>query len=353
MTFELWLLRKSLGRKDENFSMAFRQLGLMMGAGVPTQEALDTIITETGDKSTKRILTALKDDLSTTASREKKDPAKNTAYDNQALVYILKQEGSRTNAAELLYSIADELEKRAKVKRQLLSAMIYPTITISIALMLLLVILTFVVPVFEQMYLDFGKDLPAPTLFVINISTLVQDHVGVIITAVLLIALFVVKQKKLILSLAAYLPVFGDPLKSISILQFTRYLSVMLKFDIPLSEAIFFAATAVDNIFFSNKTKQMGNTVSQTAQLKAAMEKTQLFPRPVLQAVAAGEKAGALDTVFAQVAKYYEKTSAFSINTMVSAIDIFIIVFLGGTIGGMVVAMYLPIFRMAGAISGG
>ena len=203
-----------------------------------------------------------------------------------------------------LNNIANELEKRSDLKKKMIAAINYPVAVFAIAVMISLVILIFVIPVFEDMFSSFGSALPGPTQFVISISGLVKNYGFIILGIALIFFIILFKFKTVLSSILAHLPIFGRIIRKISILQFTRYLSILLGVKVPMKEAVQYAALAVDNPSFSKKIKKMGIKLIDGGSLKEAMKQVSIFPSVVLRVVAVGERTQSLDYILLEVSEY-------------------------------------------------
>ena len=336
-------------KMDDEIALLYRELAVMVAAGIPIIEGLDTLISESSRGKAKRVLSALKyqletkDDIETLTIRYPK-------YYNKALLYILKNREPSSEMSGFLNNIANELEKRSDLKKKMIAAINYPVAVFSIAVMISLVILIFVIPVFEDMFSSFGSALPGPTQFVIFISGVVKTYGFIILGIAIILFIILFKVKGFLSSILAHLPIFGRIIRKISILQFTRYLSILLGVKVPMKEAVQYAALAVDNPSFSKKIKKMGTKLIDGGSLKEAMKQVSIFPSVVLRVVAVGERTQTLDYILLEVSEYYSKNVNSSLNALITFMDILLFIFLGVVVGGMVIAMYLPIFQMAGAI---
>jgi type IV pilus assembly protein PilC len=336
-------------KTGDEIALLYRELAVMAAAGIPIIEGLDTLISESSRGKAKKVLSALKLQLETKDDIETLI-IKYPEYYNKAFLYILKNTKPGDEISRFLNNIADELERRYNLKKRMLAAIEYPLVVLSIAVIISLVLLIFVIPVFEDMFASFGSALPAPTQLVVLISDFVKTYILVILIIVAVIFVILFRFKRLLLSLLSHVPFVGKILRKISILQFAGYLSILLGVKVPIKEAVRYAALAIDNPSFSKEIKNMGMQMTDGGSLKEVMKQIPIFPSFMLQAVAVGEKAGRLDYILSEVSGYYSKDVDTSLNALIGSINILTIILLGLVVGGLVIAMYLPIFTMAGAV---
>jgi type IV pilus assembly protein PilC len=276
-----------------------------------------------------------------------------------ALYCNLVQAGEQAGILEaLLDRLATYKEKIMSIKKKIKGALFYPTAVIVVAFIVLAVILIFVVPQFKTVFASFGADLPAPTMVVINMSEIFVAYWYLIFGGVFGgVYLFLYTWKRSLamqialdrLSLKA--PVFGDLLTKSTIARWTRTLSTMFAAGVPLVEALDSVGGAAGNYVYKVATKQIQNEVSTGNSLTVAMQNTNLFPSMVIQMVAIGEESGALDSMLGKVADFFEAEVDDAVEALSSLMEPMIMAFLGVVIGGVVVAMYLPIFKL-GSVAG-
>lgn len=236
--------------------------------------------------------------------------------------------------------------------------MTYPIIVLIIAVLVVGVILVFVIPVFEKMFADFGGALPAPTQIVVNLSKFVKSNILYIIigTAVLIFGLKRVaateKGRALLDDNLLKLPVFGPLLRKVAVAKFTRTLGTMISSGVPILEALEIVAKTAGNKTVEAAVYDVRSGISEGRTMADPLGESGVFPPMVVQMVAVGESTGALDTMLIKIADYYDDEVDAAVDSLTSMIEPFMMVFLGVTIGGLVVSMYLPIFKMAGVVGG-
>ena len=346
----MWLFGLSLyPKKEDEIALLFRELSVMAAAGIPVTEGLDTLISESSEGKAKQVLTALKHQL------ESKDDIetikiKYPKYYNSTFLYILRNSEPGKDISLFLNTAADELERRFNLKKRIHAAVAYPVVVFIIAVIISVILLTFVIPVFKDMFSSFGSALPVPTRIVVSISEFMTGNGIFVLGAVIILIFIVLKFKRLLFSLLSFLPFVKNILTKISAIQFLSYLSILLRLKITAKEAVKYAALAIDNPTFAKKTGDMEPLLAKGGSLTEAMKQVSIFPPMVVQVVSVMEKTGEWDFILPKVSEYYSRDIEISLDTMMSAMDILFIFLLGIVIGGMVVAMYLPIFTMAGAI---
>ncbi len=244
--------------------------------------------------------------------------------------------------------MADVTESSGEIKTRVLKALFFPATTFVIAILAFTMILLFVIPVFAEMFADFGSQLPAPTQFVVNMSELIREN-GLIIIVLLILVFVLFIYKKTRYSIASAIPGMNGFLNKSSTILFTKHLSIMLSFGVSLKDAVQSSANAVSNVVHAQRLRQMGDNISDAKQLKEGMQATRIFPTILLKMVDAGAKSDSLNIVFEEISKFYEKDFDRSLHKSMSLLEVFAVIFVGTFVGGIVISIYLPIFGMAGA----
>jgi type IV pilus assembly protein PilC len=257
----------------------------------------------------------------------------------------------------LLERLANYKEKILEIKGKIKSALFYPISIIVVALVVTAVIMIFVIPVFKDLFKGFGADLPGPTLFVMNISDWFVGNWWWVLPSLIGGTWFFfytwkrsTTMQRVMDRIALKVPVFGDVIRKACIARWCRTLSTMFAAGVPLVEALESVAGAAGNFVYYDATKKVQAEVSSGTNLTLAMTNADVFPSMVLQMVAIGEESGALDAMLSKVADFFETEVDEAVDSLASLMEPMIMVVLGGLIGGIVVAMYLPIFKMGQAI---
>jgi type IV pilus assembly protein PilC len=334
-----------------------RQFATMIDAGLPLVQCLDILARQQDNKTFKTILTSVKESVesgSTFADALKKHPK---AFDELYVNLVAAGEvGGILDT--ILNRLAAYIEKALKLKKQVKSAMTYPTTIIGIALVVVSVILIFVIPAFEKMFADFGGALPAPTQIVINISNFIQDYILVIIGV---IVVFIVgfkriyrtkKGREVIDDFALKLPIFGILIRKVAVAKFTRTLGTMMSSGVPILDGLEIVAKTAGNKTVEKAIYKVKQSISEGKTIAEPLEKSGVFPPMVCQMIAIGEQAGALDTMLNKIADFYDDEVDDAVGNLTAMMEPLLMLFLGTTVGGLVIAMYLPIFKLAGAVGG-
>jgi len=348
---------KSGGKVTEkDIALFTRQLATMMKSGVPLLQAFDIVGRGHANPAVGKLLLDIKSDVETGTSLSqafRKFPLHfDTLYCN--LVSAGEQAGILDS---LLDRLATYKEKILAIKGKIKSALFYPIAVIVVAFIITAVIMIFVIPAFKDVFKSFGADLPAPTLLVIAISDFFVAYWWVIFGAIGggLYAFFESwrRSEKMQMAMDRLLlrvPVFGDIIRKAVIARWTRTLSTMFAAGVPLVESLDSVGGAAGNYVYKAATKLIQSEVSTGTSLTLAMQNVNLFPNMVTQMVAIGEESGALDAMLSKVADFFEQEVDDSVEAMSSLMEPMIMVVLGTLIGGMVVAMYLPIFKLGAVV---
>jgi type IV pilus assembly protein PilC len=341
---------KSIKQKD--IAVFTRQLATMMRAGVPLLQSFEIVGRGSTNPRLTRLLNEIRQDVETgtnLSSAFRKHPM---YFD--ALYCNLVEAGE---AGGILESLLDRLamyqEKTVAIKNKIKSALTYPVAVMVVAFVVVAVIMIFVVPAFEDVFTSFGADLPAPTMMVIAMSKFFVSYWWAIFSAIGGGLYFFfqswkrsVKMQHTMDKLMLKIPIFGDLLYKSAVARWTRTLSTMFAAGVPLVEALDSVGGASGNAVFAEATEKIQRDVSTGAALTTSMQSTGIFPTMVLQMAAIGEESGALDHMLAKSAEFYEDEVDEAVKALSSLMEPFIIVILGSIIGGIVVAMYLPIFKL-------
>ena len=345
---------KSITAKD--ITLFTRQLAVMMKSGVPLLQAFDIVGKGHSNPSVARLLIDIKTDVETGSSLQQAFLKHPLYFD--ALYCNLIGAGEAAGILDaLLERLATYMEKTQALKSKIKSALFYPVSIIVVAFIITAVIMIFVIPAFKELFEGFGAKLPAPTLILMNISDVFVQYWYVIFGGVgggLYTFFYFWKRNKKMQDvmdrLLLKIPIFGELIRKATIARWTRTLATMFAAGVPLVESLDSVAGAAGNAVYFNATKAIQREVSTGSGLTVAMQNTELFPSMVLQMCAIGEEAGSLDAMLSKVADFFEAEVDDAVAAISSLMEPVIMVVLGTLIGGMVVAMYLPIFKMGEAI---
>ncbi len=342
--------KKKITAKD--IAVFSRQMATMMSSGVPLVQSFEIIGRGHDNPSMQDLIMAIKSDVESGSSLSEALAKHPRHFDE--LYCNLVRAGEQAGILEtLLHKIAVYKEKTEAIKGKIKKAMFYPSAVIAAAFIVTVILLYFVVPQFEALFKGFGADLPAMTQFVVNLSIFVQNYWWAIIGAVGGAVYSFIESKKrspkfnhFLDRLSLQLPILGDIVNKATIARYARTLATMFAAGVPLVEAMTTVAGAAGNIVYTNAILRMRDEVSTGISLQMGMRQTGLFPNMVVQMVAIGEESGSLDAMLAKVADFYEEEVDNAVDGLSSLLEPMIMAFLGVIIGGLVIAMYLPIFKM-------
>ncbi|RTL30661.1 MAG: type II secretion system F family protein [Burkholderiales bacterium] len=338
--------------KPKDIAIFTRQLATMMKAGVPLLQSFDIVARGSTNPRVTKLLNDIRGDVETGTSLSAAFRKHPLYFD--ALYCNLVEAGEAAGILEtLLDRLATYQEKTIAIKQKIKSALTYPVAVLVVAFVVVAVIMIFVIPAFKEVFTSFGADLPAPTLFVMGMSEIFVKYWWAIFGSIGGGLYFFFQtwkrsepMQKRMDRLLLKMPVFGDLLFKSAVARWTRTLSTMFAAGVPLVEALDSVGGAAGNAVFAEATEQIQKDVSTGTSLTTAMQSTNLFPVMVLQMGAIGEESGSLDQMLGKAADFYEEEVDEAVKALSSLMEPFIIVILGTIIGGIVVSMYLPIFKL-------
>jgi type IV pilus assembly protein PilC len=341
---------------EKDITLFTRQLATMMKAGVPLLQCFDIVGKGASNPAVSRLLVELKTEVETGSSLAQAFRKYPLYFD--ALFCNLVAAGEQAGILEtLLDRLASYKEKILAIKSKIKSALFYPIAIIVVAFVITAVIMIFVIPAFKEVFTNFGADLPAPTLMVMAISDWFVSNWYIIFPVIIGSVIGFLEAWKRMLPVQIFmdrlmlkLPVFGDLVLKSTIARWTRTLSTMFAAGVPLVEALDSVGGASGNHVYLTATKKIQQEVSTGTSLTMAMTNTGIFPNMVLQMCSIGEETGALDGMLSKVADFYEAEVDDAVAGISSLMEPMIMVVLGTLIGGMVIAMYLPIFKIGQAV---
>lgn len=332
-----------------------RQMSTMIDAGLPLVQCLEILEKQQANPTFKKVLGEIRMDVesgSTLADAMRKHPK---AFDK--LFTNMIEAGETGGILDTILSrLAVFMEKAMALKKKIKGAMTYPSICLAISILILAVILIFVVPVFKTMFEDFGSTLPAPTQFVVDMSDFFKSYsIYLIILLFILIAvykkIYATEKGQLFFDRTFLrLPVIGMLIRKVAVAKFTRTLSTMLQSGVPILEALQVVARTSGNKIIERAVIRTGDAIAEGRPIAEPLEESGVFPNMVVQMINVGESVGALDAMLEKIADFYDEEVDQAVENLTAMIEPFMMVFLGGMIGGLVVAMYLPIFKIASVV---
>jgi type IV pilus assembly protein PilC len=342
--------------KAEDIALFSRQLATMLAAGIPMVQAFEIIGLGHDKPSMQKLVLSVKGDVeSGTALNQAL--AKHPMYFDDLFVNLVEA-GEHAGALEnVLDKVATYKEKTEALKKKVKKALFYPAAVLGVAVIVTVILLIFVIPQFENLFKGFGADLPTFTQMVINMSRWLQDnglYVAVGLAAAVITFVRFYKRSRALrqsidrLSLKA--PIIGNILRKSAIARFARTLSTMFAAGVPLVEAMKSVSGATGNIVYQDATLKMRDEISTGTRMQRAMETSGLFPNMVVQMIAVGEESGSLDQMAGKVADFYEADVDAAVDSLSSLLEPLIMAILGVLVGGLVIAMYLPIFKLGSVV---
>ncbi|MFZ7310044.1 type II secretion system F family protein [Comamonas jiangduensis] len=338
--------------KPKDIALFTRQMATMMKAGVPLLQSFDIVGRGNPNASVTKLLNDIRQDVETGTSLSVAFRRHPMYFD--ALYCNLIEAGEAAGILETLMDrLATYMEKTEAIKSKIKSALMYPTSVVIVAFIVVTVIMIFVIPAFKEVFTSFGADLPAPTLLVMAISEFFVEYWWLIFGVLGAGGYFFMqawrrspKMQRAMDRMLLKMPIFGTLIDKSCVARWTRTLSTMFAAGIPLVEALDSVGGASGNSVFKEATDRIQNEVSTGTSLNIAMSNANVFPSMVLQMCAIGEESGSIDHMLSKAADFYEQEVDEMVAGLSSLMEPIIIVFLGGIIGGIVVAMYLPIFKL-------
>ncbi len=338
--------------KDKDLVIFTRQFATMIGAGLPLVQALEILAKQTENQAFAKIIGDIKADVeggSTYADALKKYPRIFT--DLYANMVAAGETGGILDT--ILVRLATYIEKAQNLKSKVKGAMVYPSVIITVAILVIVIIMVFVVPTFSKMFDTLGGILPMPTQMIIMASDFLGGTGGLITLASIVgIVVFVVQFKKtqrgrkIVDTIILRLPVVGILFKKVAVAKFTRTLGTLISSGVPILDGLNITAKTAGNKVIEESIMTVRKAVSEGKTIAEPLSEAKVFPPMVNQMIAVGESTGALDNMLEKIADFYDDEVDNAVNTLTSMIEPCLMVFLGGTVGFIVVAMYLPIFKL-------
>lgn len=329
-----------------------RQMATMMSSGVPLVQSFEIVGRGHENKAMQDLIMTIKGDVEAGGSLNEA-LGKHPKYFNELFVNLVTAGEQAGILEDILHKLATYMEKTEALKSKIKGAMFYPIAVIVVAFVITCILMIFVIPQFQDLFSGFGADLPALTMMVINMSKWFQANWFIMIGSIIGVIVLIIQLMKRSIKFAHFvdrlllkIPVLGDILNKSAIARFARTLSTMFAAGTPLVEAMTSVAGACGNIVYYEAVMKMRDEVATGTQVQTAMRDAGVFPNMVIQMVAIGEESGALDSMLAKVADWYEQEVDDAVESLTSLLEPLIMAVLGVLIGGLVIAMYLPIFKM-------
>jgi len=344
------LFKKKVSEKD--VVVFARIFATMINAGLPLIQCLDLLGKQEQNKTFAKVIGTIKEDIeggSTLTDALKKHPK---VFD-ELFVNLVAAGESGGILDVILQRLSAYMEKTMRLKSKVKGAMTYPISVLVISIGVVSVLLLKVIPVFQKMFEGMGSSLPAPTQFLVDASQFTQNYfLYAVIGLIVLVAAFkryyaTEKGRLTVDALVLKSPVFGPLLKKVAVAKFTRTLSTMMASGVPILEGLGIVSKTAGNRIIEIALLKTRQSISEGKTIAEPLVETEVFPPMVVQMIAVGEATGALDTMLAKIADFYDDEVDAAVGAMTALLEPFMMVFLGGVVGGMIIAMYLPIFQMA------
>jgi type IV pilus assembly protein PilC len=334
-----------------------RQFSTMIDAGLPLVQCLKIMSDQTDNPTLKSMLRDINNSVQSGATLS--DALRKYPKHFDSLYCNLVAAGETAGILDtILKRLAEYIEKAEKLKRKVKGALAYPLIVMAVGILVMLVILIFVIPTFEEMFSSFGKELPKLTQMIIDLSRLIINQWYFLLPAIIVAGLGIKKffgtetGRILFDTYALKIPIFGDLLRKVAVSKFTRTLATMLQAGVPIITSLDIVAGTAGNKVVEEALIDSRSAISEGRPLVDPLIESQVFPNMVTSMIAVGEEAGALDVMLLKIADFFDDEVDAAVETVMTMIEPLMIVFLGGTVGTLIIAMYLPIFGMAAAVNG-
>jgi type IV pilus assembly protein PilC len=334
-----------------------RQFATMIDAGLPLVQCLEILVNQQANNSFAEVLTAIKADVESGSTFAKALGKHPKVFDSLFVALVAAGE-----VGGILDTIMNRLgayiEKSMKLKKKVKGAMVYPASVMAISGIVVLVLLIFVIPVFAEMFESFGGQLPGPTQFVVNASDFLKAYWWLLIPSIIAFwfamrtLLGTPKGKAIKDDVSLKLPVFGDLIRKVAVAKFTRTLSTMITSGVPILDGLEIVAKTSGNMTIERAIMKTKERISEGRTIAEPLAESGVFPNMVCQMITVGESTGALDVMLAKIADFYEDEVDQTVDSLTTLLEPMMMVFLGGTVGGLLVTMYLPIFKLVTVISG-
>jgi len=341
--------------KQRAIAIFTRQLATMIDAGLPLVQSLEILASQQESKVFKDIIREIREDVeggSSFAGALKKHPATfNDLYTN---LVVAGEEGGILDT--ILTRLSNYIEKAEALKKKVKSALVYPATIVGVAVIVVMILMIFVIPVFETMFKSAGQTLPLPTLITLTLSKFIKKYIIIVIPG--LIFLFYLlkkyyqteKGKAVVDHLLLKLPVFGPLFQKIAVARFSRTLGTLVSSGVPILDGLNIVSRAAGNKTIETAILNARASIREGETIAEPLGRSGNFPPMVIQMISVGESTGALDSMLSKIAEFYEEEVDVAVGNLTSLLEPFLMMFLGVVIGGVVISMYLPIFQMASAV---
>jgi type IV pilus assembly protein PilC len=340
--------------KKKSLAIFTRQMATMIDAGLPLVQSLEILAQQEEDETFRDIISTVKNEVeagATLAAALQKHPR---VFDNMYVNLVVAAEEAGTLDI-ILARLATHIEKMEELKKKIKAALVYPAMIVTVAIGVTIILMVFVVPVFEKLFSGIGQTLPLPTRVVIAVSNIFESYLPIVIAIVVALAIILQRYyktengKRRIDDLMLKLPIFGELLRKVAIARFARTLGTLVSSGVPILESLNIVAGAAGNKVVEEAILRGRISISEGQTISEPLAQSGVFPVMVTQMIAVGETTGSLELMLNKVADFYESEVDTAVATLSSMLEPVLMIFLGVIVGGLVISMYLPIFKMASA----
>jgi type IV pilus assembly protein PilC len=347
----------SSGVTTKDLVIFTRQFATMIDAGLPLVQCLEILGTQMDNPDFKKVVMEVKTTVEsgkTLAEALRKHPK----VFNRLFVNLVAAGESSGVLDAILNRLANYIEKNMKLSKQIKGAMVYPALVMLVSMGVTLVLLVFVIPIFQKMFSDFGNALPAMTQLVVNLSEFTRNNIFLILGGAVAAyfggsaAIKNPRGRELLDTVALHMPIIGPLVQKVAVAKFTRTLGTMLSSGVNILDALEIVAGTAGNVVIERGLLKVRGKIAEGKPMAQPLSEMSVFPPMVVQMIAVGESTGAMDTMLNKIADFYDDEVDSAVGTMLSLLEPLIMTFLAVILGGLVVAMYLPVFSLAGAVGG-
>jgi type IV pilus assembly protein PilC len=340
--------------KKKSLAIFTRQMATMIDAGLPLVQSLDILAQQEEDETFRDIISTVKNEVeagATLAAALQKHPR---VFDDMYVNLVVAAEEAGTLDV-ILARLATHIEKMEELKKKIRSALVYPAMIVTVAIGVTIVLMVFVVPVFEKLFAGIGSTLPLPTRVVIAVSNIFKSYLPIVIAIVVVLVIVLRRYyktengKRWVDDMMLKLPIFGELLRKVAIARFARTLGTLVSSGVPILEALNIVAGASGNKVVEEAILKGRISISEGQTISEPLSQSGVFPVMVTQMISVGETTGSLELMLNKVADFYESEVDTAVATLSSMLEPVLMIFLGVIVGGLVISMYLPIFKMASA----
>ncbi|MCJ7664182.1 MAG: type II secretion system F family protein [Desulfobacterales bacterium] len=340
--------------KKKSLAIFTRQMATMIDAGLPLVQSLEILAQQEESETFQEIIRTIKNEVesgATLAAALQKHPR---VFDNMYVNLVVAAEEAGTLDV-ILGRLATHIEKMEALKKKVKSAMVYPAMIVSVAIGVTVVLMVFVVPVFEKLFAGMGSSLPLPTQIVVSISNIFKNYLPIVIVVTIVAAIALNRYykseqgRRKVDDLLLKAPIFGELIRKIAVSRFARTLATLVTSGVPILEALNIVAGAAGNKIVEEAVLKGRTSISEGQTISEPLAESGVFPVMVTQMIAVGETTGSLELMLTKIADFYDDEVDVAVATLSSMLEPVLMIFLGVIVGGLVIAMYLPIFKMASA----